>query len=82
MRSPNLLLTSLFAVLQLTSAAQGATSSVKHQHAQLLDTYDFVIAGGGTAGLTVGDRLTEAFPDSSLSPISSFYLTPDERADG
>lgn len=26
--------------------------------AQLDDEYDFVIAGGGTAGLTVGDRLT------------------------
>lgn len=26
---------------------------------QIKDEYDFVIAGGGTAGLTVGDRLSE-----------------------
>jgi choline dehydrogenase len=34
------------------------------QAPQLLETYDFVIAGGGTAGLTVADRLSEAFPTS------------------
>lgn len=26
---------------------------------QLYDTYDYVIVGGGSAGLTVADRLTE-----------------------
>jgi hypothetical protein len=33
--------------------------------------YDFIIAGGGTSGLTVTDRLSEAFPQSKLPP----YLT-------
>jgi choline dehydrogenase len=32
-------------------------------------TYDFIIIGGGTSGLTVADRLTEAFPNST--PLSA-----------
>ena len=39
--------------------------AVKHQISQLRPSYDFIIAGGGTAGLTVADRLTEAFPEST-----------------
>lgn len=30
------------------------------------DGYDFVIIGGGTAGLTVADRISAAFPESTL----------------
>lgn len=33
---------------------------------ELLDSYDYVIAGGGTAGMALGNRLSEA-PSSSLS---------------
>jgi len=36
---------------------------VKRQVSELRDSYDFVIAGGGTTGLTIADRLTEAFPE-------------------
>ena len=28
-------------------------------HTELLSSYDYVIAGGGTSGLTVANRLTE-----------------------
>jgi hypothetical protein len=61
-------LASLFAIAQVTSAIpQAVPRNVKRQASQLLDSYDFVIAGGGTSGLTLADRLTEAFPDSLLS---------------
>ncbi len=36
-------------------------AAFKRQVSELRDSYDFVIAGGGTTGLTVADRLTEAF---------------------
>ena len=42
---------------------------VARQVTQIRDSYDFVIAGGGTAGLTVADRLTEAFPNRTTLPF-------------
>jgi len=39
--------------------------------------YDFIIAGGGTAGLTVGDRLSEAFPDRRFSSVSAPFPLAD-----
>ncbi|KAH8641703.1 hypothetical protein IG631_04644 [Alternaria alternata] len=33
---------------------------------ELPPSYDYIIAGGGTAGLTVADRLAEAFPESKI----------------
>ncbi|KAH8888807.1 GMC oxidoreductase-like protein [Thozetella sp. PMI_491] len=43
--------------------------SVKREVSQLRDKYDFIIAGGGTSGLTVADRLTEAFPNKTVLVI-------------
>ncbi|EAQ87707.1 hypothetical protein CHGG_04326 [Chaetomium globosum CBS 148.51] len=48
----------------LASAHPGST--VKRQASQLRDSYDFVIVGGGTSGLTVADRLTAAFPKKTV----------------
>lgn len=39
---------------------------VKRHTSQLLPNYDYIIAGGGTSGLTVADRLTSAFPHRSV----------------
>ncbi|KAK4150666.1 hypothetical protein C8A00DRAFT_45986 [Chaetomidium leptoderma] len=61
-------LTGFFALLQLTTAVPH-TGNVKRQASQLLDSYDFVIAGGGSSGLTIADRLTEAFPDKNVLVI-------------
>lgn len=39
---------------------------IKRQTSDLLASYDYIVAGGGTSGLTVADRLTAAFPSSSV----------------
>jgi hypothetical protein len=40
-------------------------ANVKRRQIELRNSYDFVIAGGGTSGLTVADRLSEALPNST-----------------
>jgi choline dehydrogenase len=50
----------------LVIAASTATSlaaTLTHVSQLRKEGYDFIVAGGGTAGLTVGDRLSEAFPN-------------------
>jgi choline dehydrogenase-like flavoprotein len=39
---------------------------IKRHTSQLASSYDYIIAGGGTSGLTVADRLTAAFPSRSV----------------
>lgn len=41
-----------------------AQSFTRRQITELRDEYDFVIIGGGTAGLTVAHRVSAALPSS------------------
>lgn len=53
-------------IVSLIGLVEASGYAVKRQVSQLRESYDFVIAGGGTSGLTVADRLTGAFPNSLL----------------
>ncbi|KAK4182122.1 GMC oxidoreductase [Podospora australis] len=58
MRLQRIVLACLYAAL--------AFCNVKKGPAELRDKYDFIIAGGGTSGLTVADRLSEALPGKTI----------------
>jgi len=65
MLTANFLLSFLvFSVPSCGNPSNTGSHLIKRQSSELRDAYDFVIVGGGTAGLTVADRLTEAFPKS------------------
>lgn len=40
--------------------AHAVSATIIERQDELLDEYDYIVAGGGTAGLTVADRLTES----------------------
>lgn len=56
-RSILLLAITGLATISALPTRQGPARIVSRQDVQ--DEYDYVIVGGGTSGLTVGDRLTE-----------------------
>ncbi|RYP63278.1 hypothetical protein DL771_009349 [Monosporascus sp. 5C6A] len=65
--------------LALAGVALGSPSfNVKRQIADLRESYDFIIAGAGTTGLTVADRLSAAFPDRTVLVVEygDFDETP------
>ncbi|KAK3364531.1 hypothetical protein B0T25DRAFT_628171 [Lasiosphaeria hispida] len=66
MRFSKLQLIGSLALARWTFAAPHAHASVKREASKLGESYDFIVAGGGTSGLTVADRLTEAFPDKTV----------------
>jgi choline dehydrogenase len=61
----------LYANLLLLGSLTGIAAALpqanaKRQISKLRDNYDFIVAGGGTTGLTIADRLSEAFPNSKF----------------
>ncbi|RYP73110.1 hypothetical protein DL770_007834 [Monosporascus sp. CRB-9-2] len=65
--------------LTLAGVALGSPSfNVKRQITDLRESYDFIIAGAGTTGLTVADRLSAAFPDRTVLVVEygDFDETP------
>jgi len=49
------------------------TANILERESQVKDEYDYIIAGAGTAGLTVADRLTENGKCKLLYTNSSNY---------
>ncbi|RYP63255.1 hypothetical protein DL769_007018 [Monosporascus sp. CRB-8-3] len=65
--------------LALAGVALGSPSfNVKRQITDLRKSYDFVVAGAGTTGLTVADRLSAAFPNRTVLVVEygDFDETP------
>ncbi|KAK9778159.1 putative Glucose-methanol-choline oxidoreductase N-terminal domain-containing protein [Seiridium cardinale] len=60
---------SKLAILAIIVTTAYTLPTVGCQSRELRASYDFVIVGGGTAGLTVADRLTEALPNRTVLVI-------------
>lgn len=62
--------TFIFHIVALSTLSNAASAPffphIKRHVSELASRYDYIIAGGGTSGLTVVDRLTAAFPDRSV----------------
>ncbi|KAM7212418.1 GMC oxidoreductase [Rhypophila decipiens] len=66
MRSLFLGLATLATCFTPAAIAERVPRNVIRSTSQLRPNYDFIILGGGTSGLTVGDRLSEAFPAKTV----------------
>ncbi|KAK4441945.1 GMC oxidoreductase [Podospora aff. communis PSN243] len=67
-------LAALGVLLSCSVARASLSAALKHHASELLPSYDFVIAGGGTCGLTVANRLSAAFPNKTVLVIERGVL--------
>jgi hypothetical protein len=76
-----MLMNTLIGTCFLTTLANASLhASPKRRHTELLDSYDFVVAGGGTSGLTVADRLSKALPNSTPALFRAFPVTANHSS--
>ena len=62
----------LTTIIQTVTALGQFATRIEARHLSDGSSYDFVIAGGGIAGLTVADRLTENSNGRGVHPILIF----------
>ena len=76
------LLNCLFILAKVANAYNLGSRGVVISTDGILDSYDFVIVGGGTSGLTVADRLTEnpqSKADIAKGGIKLYPLVPRQQ---